>query len=86
MFPQVKYLEVAPLIAAALIKKGDFLAPSYPQHKYGYGCLLYDKVCDFSTEGARQPLIYVNLILQQSSANMITLCLLDLNKDKCRSL
>jgi hypothetical protein len=49
---QVKYLEVVPLVAAQLVKKGDFLAPSYPNHKYGYGCVLYDHVCDFSTQGA----------------------------------
>jgi hypothetical protein len=48
---QVKYLEVIPLVAAQLIKKGDFLAPSYPNQKYGYGCLLYDHVCDFSRQG-----------------------------------
>ncbi|BDA44528.1 probable protein GRIM REAPER at C-terminar half [Coccomyxa sp. Obi] len=47
---QVKYLEVIPLIAAQLIKKGDFLAPSYPDYRYGYGCVLYDHVCDFSTQ------------------------------------
>ena len=51
MAGQVKYLEVIPLIAAQLIKRGDFLAPSYPNKKYGYGCILYDHVCDFSTEG-----------------------------------
>lgn len=51
---QVKYLEVIPLVAAQLIKKGDFLAPSYPEKRYGYGCVLYDHVCDFSTEGAQE--------------------------------
>ena len=38
-------------MAAQLVKKGDFLAPRYPKKKYGYGCILYDHVCDFSTEG-----------------------------------
>ena len=49
---QVKYLEVVPLIAAQLVKNGDFLAPSYPNQKYGYGCILYDHFCSTATQGA----------------------------------
>ncbi|CAL5224936.1 g7705 [Coccomyxa viridis] len=45
----VKYLAVVPLIAAQLVKNGDFLAPSYPQQKYGYGCILYDHFCSTAT-------------------------------------
>ena len=48
---QVKYLAVIPLIAAQLVKNGDFLAPSYPQQKYGYGCILYDHFCSTATAG-----------------------------------
>ena len=48
---QVKYLAVVPLIAAQLVKNGDFLAPSYPQQKYGYGCILYDHFCSTATAG-----------------------------------
>ena len=39
-----------PLVATALVEKGDFLAPQFPTTKYGYGCILYDYVCDTSTE------------------------------------
>jgi hypothetical protein len=42
---QAKYLAVVPLVAAELVKKGDFLAPDYPNTKYGYGCILYDHFC-----------------------------------------
>ena len=51
MAVQVKYLEIVPLVAAELVKKGDFLAPSYPDKKYGYGCILYDHFCSTAFTG-----------------------------------
>ena len=48
----MKYLEIVPLVAAELVKKGDFLAPSYPDKKYGYGCILYDHFCSTAFTGA----------------------------------
>lgn len=69
---QVKYLEVIPLIAAQLIKKGDFLAPAYPNQRYGYGCVLYDNVCDFSKQGAQPP----RLSYAEEYAETGTSCLL----------
>ena len=48
----MKYLEIVPLVAAELVKKGDFLAPSYPNKKYGYGCILYDHFCSTAFTGA----------------------------------
>ena len=51
MAAQVKYLEIVPLVAAELVKKGDFLAPSYPNKKYGYGCILYDHFCSTAFTG-----------------------------------
>ena len=57
MAAQVKYLEIVPLVAAELVKKGDFLAPSYPNKKYGYGCILYDHFCSTAFTGAFRALL-----------------------------
>lgn len=64
---QVKYLAVIPLIAAELVKKGDFLAPSYPNQKYGYGCVLYDHLCSASTSGALSLQLFLFLSQQHST-------------------
>jgi len=49
---QVHYITAPQPLAAALVKYGDFLAPSKGAMRYGYGCLLYSHFCDFSTQGA----------------------------------
>ena len=56
---------MVPLIAAQLVKNGDFLAPSYPQQKYGYGCILYDHFCSTATQG-----ISASQHLQQTSLQL----------------
>jgi len=48
----VHYITAPQPLAAALVKYGDFLAPSKGAMRYGYGCLLYSHFCDFSTQGA----------------------------------
>ncbi len=63
---QVKYLAVVPLIAAQLVKNGDFLAPSYPQQKYGYGCILYDHFCSTATAGT-----LLDQLRQQTSQQLL---------------